>query len=267
MVPMIRSIKTLMLLPLLLAPVAEAYQEPAPRHALVIGNSAYRQAPLANAKNDAVDIAAALEALDYRVTLELDLEADELEAIVKRFYRRIDAERAITIFYYAGHAVQLDNSNYLLPINAGIDDVESLENSAFVLDRLLYFIKQSRAEQNVIVLDACRDNPFGDDGGTRLRRLAGGLAPVEAPANTLVAYATEPGSVSSDGSGRNGVYTEALLRHIGQSIPAEELFKKVRKDVMRATGRAQIPWEHSSLTQKFYFGPPANEEVSDIVSF
>jgi uncharacterized caspase-like protein len=97
--------------------------------------------------------------------------------------------------------------------------------------------------------------------------LNGGLASVEALANTLVAYATQPGNISSDGNGRNGVYTSALLSHIKQPILAEVLFKKVRKKVMRATDSRQVPWDHSSLTRKFYFGSAANREISDIVSF
>ncbi len=252
---------------------AVAFEESVPRYALVIGNSSYLQAPLKNTINDATDMASALKRLNYRVTLEIDLEQGEIFEVVRRFYQQIKSKKAITIFYYAGHAVQVDNTNYLIPVRSSIQNIATLRSNSFALSKLLFVIKESPSNQNIIVLDACRDNPFygqaesKSNTGETLNHLFRGLAPVEAPVNTLVAYATEPGNVSSDGAGRNGTYTAALLNHISESIPAEELFKKVRKEVISATNQRQIPWEHSSLTQRFYFGPPVNDEISDIVSF
>ena len=249
-----------------------AYEKTVPRYALVIGNANYGFSALPNTVNDATDIAAALEALDYRVTLAFDLKPEKMGKVVRNFYQQITSDEAIAIFYYAGHAIQLDNTNYLIPVGAEISDLDSLELNAFSMDQLLYSIKISPSKQNVIVLDACRDNPFQSDefesgSDTGIRQLSGGLAPLEAPSNTLVAYATEPGSIASDGKGRNGTYTKALLKHISKSIPAAELFRKVRNDVIKMTNKKQIPWEHSSLTQEFYFGPPVNQAISDIVSF
>ena len=128
-------------------------------------------------------------------------------------------------------------------------------------------MKSNVSSQNVIVLDACRNNPFAAQSGSALAGLNDGLAAIDPPANTLVAYATEPGGVALDGRDRNGVYTAALLKYIREPLQAEDFFRKVRREVMSTTSRQQIPWEHSSLTREFYFGPPANQSVSDIVSF
>ena len=249
-----------------------AYEKAVPRYALVIGNASYEFSALPNTINDATDIAAALETLDYRVTLAFDLKPEKMAKTIREFYHQITSDEAIAIFYYAGHAIQLDNTNYLIPVNAEISDLNSLELNAFSMDQLLYSIKISPGKQNVIVLDACRDNPFQPDetenkNDAGILQLSGGLAPLEAPSNTLVAYATEPGNIASDGRGRNGTYTKALLKYISKSIPAAELFRKVRNDVIKVTNKKQIPWEHSSLTQEFYFGPPVNQAISDIVSF
>ncbi len=274
MIPLRRHLQTIVWLGLcVISPnPALAFEQAVPRYALVIGNAGYSYSPLKNALNDASDIAFALAKLDYQVTLERDLEHDDFLGVIKKFYAQIQSQDAISIFYYAGHALQIDSINYLIPVKSPIVDRSTLEAKSFSLDKLLFVIRESRGEQNIIILDACRSNPFRDQGeaGTQIsgiRELAGGLAPMDAPANTLVAYATEPGNVSSDGTGRNGTYTRALLEYISESIPAEELFKKVRKDVMNATRNQQIPWEHSSLTKEFYFGPPVNEEITDIISF
>lgn len=262
----------LVVLALLFSVQAAAYEKPVPRYALVIGNANYGFASLPNTANDATDMAAALEALDYKVTLAFDLNPEKMATVVQAFYHQIDSEDAIAIFYYAGHAIQLNNTNYLIPIDADISDLNSLELNAFSMDQLLYSIKISPSQQNVIVLDACRDNPFQQDGSetgaeSDIFKLSGGLAPLEAPYNTLVAYATEPGNIASDGTGRNGTYTKALLEYISESMPAAELFRKVRNTVIKATNKQQIPWEHSSLTQEFYFGPPVNRAIGDIISF
>jgi uncharacterized caspase-like protein len=270
---LMRLLSSLLLMSSLVSNSAFAYEEAVPRYALVIGNSGYRHAPLKNTVNDARDMAAALGQLEYKVTLKIDLRQGEFVDVVKQFYGQVKSKNSISIFYYAGHAVQVENTNYLIPVQSAIQDIATLRAKSFALSKLLYIIKNSPGDQNIIVLDACRDNPFRAQGASttgnvdQFAGLLGGLAPVEAPANTLVAYSTEPGNVASDGAGRNGAYTAALLKHIAEPILAEELFKKVRKDVIKATKHRQTPWEHSSLTHRFYFGPPVNEEISDIVSF
>lgn len=255
-----------------------AYETVVPRYALVIGNADYKFSPLKNPVNDALDISNILRSLRYQVTVGYDQNPAQLKNIVKRFYKNIEEDNAITIFYYAGHAMQSNSVNYLIPTNANIDSTESLVMNSLSSNDLLSALKTSASKQNIIILDACRNNPFkitsklskekGDVlNESQLSRLPKGLAPIEAPAGTLIAYSTEPGNTASDGAGRNGTYTSALLQHIAKSETAEALFKQVRKDVLYATNYKQTPWEHSSLIEKFYFIPPSNEEIPDIISF
>lgn len=265
-----------------------AYEARSDRHALIIGNSAYTIAPLANPANDAADLARKFRKMKYKVTVGLDQRSDELARTIEAFYSSVSGDNPITVFYYAGHAVQVDGVNYLLPVDEDIDSVETLVKSGYSLNRLLIEMKRAASEQNVIILDACRNNPLevaslsGDGRGVKIqagndatRRMAervreelrAGLAQVEAPAGTLVAYATEPGNVALDGRGRNGTYTRALLKHINRAETAEELFRRVRRDVLAATKRKQTPWEHSSLLEPFYFRQPRNQGIPDIVTF
>lgn len=267
---------------LLLPPVAMAYEEALPRYALIIGNGDYDFSPLANPANDASDMAEKLRKLRYKVTLVTNQEPGEFRKTVAGFYQSITESNAVSLFYYAGHAVQLRNKNYLIPVKAEVNSEADIRRLAYPMNDLFAALKRSNSEQNIIILDACRNNPFEVRAGTegnrglarvtrekskKLSELAVGLAPVEAPPGTLVAYATEPGNVAEDGRGRNGTYTRALLRHISKAETAEALFKKVRKDVLRETRNRQTPWEHSSLLETFYFSPPKNREVPNFVTF
>lgn len=262
-----------------------AYEEALPRYALIVGNADYELAPLTNPVNDARDMAAKLEKLRYRVTLALNQNPEQLRETVADFYFSIEEENAVSLFYYAGHAVQLENSNFLIPVGKNFSSVSDIQKQAYPLNELLRELRDAYSEQNIIILDACRNNPFeynrseessrglkrvphnGDGTASGLGNLNRGLAPMEAPPGTLVAYATEPGNVAADGAGRNGTYTRALLKHIDKAETAEALFKKVRREVLRSTDKAQIPWEHSSLLETFYFAPPKNQGIPNIVSF
>ena len=255
-----------------------AFETTAPRYALIIGNSDYKFSPLKNPSNDAKDMASTLKSIRYNVTVGLNQNPEQFTKLVDDFYRNIKEENAISIFYYAGHAIQSNNINYLIPVNAKISSHKALKTKAFSTEDLLKSLKHSASKQNIIILDACRNNPFElskpdekSRGFTvsdkKLSSLPRGLAPIEAPTGTLIAYSTEPGNTASDGKGSNGTYTSSLLRHITKSETAEALFKEVRRDVLNATHNRQTPWEHSSLTEKFYFIPPSNEEIPDIISF
>lgn len=269
----------LLLLPLILlfSQTAQAYEEVLPRYALIIGNADYKFAPLKNPVNDATDMAATLRKLRYTTTIALNQNPEQLRNSIKQFYASIKESNAISLLYYAGHAIQAEAVNYLIPVNAGITSYKKMKSASLSLNEVFAEIRQSPGKQNILILDACRNNPFKPPAGSnsrsihikdrKLLNISSGLAPVEAPTGTLIAYATEPGNTASDGEDNNGTYTGALLRHIGKAETAEALFKQVRKDVLDATDKRQTPWEHSSLIEKFYFMPPSNEEIPDIVSF
>ena len=255
-----------------------SYEAVVPRYALIIGNANYQFSPLKNPVNDAKEMAATLKSLRYKVTVALDTDPTQIRKTVLEFYNSVKEKDAISLFYYAGHAMQSNNINYLIPVNAGITSFSRMTTQALSINELLSALRQAASRQNIIILDACRNNPFRPESTNAKNReslitdkslleLPGGLAPVEAPTGTLIAYSTEPGNVASDGAGKNGTYTAALLKYITKAETAESLFKRVRKDVLAATDNRQTPWEHSSLIEQFYFIPPSNKEVPDIVSF
>ncbi len=224
-----------------------------PRHALVIGNSRYPNAPLDNPANDARAIAGELKAAGFGVTLQLDAGRDAMLNAIAAHVKQLATNQAVGLFYFAGHGVQLDWRNYLLPVDAQIQSMDELPSRALELNTLLQGLGNAKNPMNVIVLDACRDNPFGN----RLPLAQKGLSQFDAPAGSLLAYATAPGNVASDGAGSNGLYTEHLLREI--KIPEakiEDVFKRVRLAVRRNSNGGQIPWESTSLEEDFYFHPP-----------
>ncbi len=223
--------------------------------ALLIGNAAYAEVPsLENPVNDARDVAAALESLNFRVFLGEDKTGDGMRALFDEFAQAaLDAD--VVLFFYAGHGLQAGARNYLVPVDASLADPDTFLEQAIVLDELLERLEDSRGIR-LVFLDACRDNPLGGEGE------GDGLARVGSAADFLFAFATQPDNVAYDGLGRNSFFTEALLSRIhtpGQDI--SELMIGVRRDVLSATGGRQIPWENSSLTRQFRF-LPGQETVS-----
>lgn len=237
------------------------------RFALVIGNQNYQTAPLKHTLNDAEAITKQLSDLGFRVTTLTDVDRPNLMLGVTAFYNQLQntqSTRPLALVYYAGHAMQINHTNYLVPLNIKFDDQQTFVSSLFNLSELFKAMRTKRGTQNIVILDACRNNPFGD---TFITSAAQGLAPVKAPFDTLIAFATEPGGVASDGGRKNGVYTKHLLRNISENIPVEDVFKKVRAGVAKETRNKQIPWEHSSLLDEIYFNPPKNEDIPDIIVF
>ena len=219
------------------------------RFALVIGNSTYKASPLRNSSNDAQDMAQALERLGFAVVLLLDVNQIEMEHAIERFSQRL-RQGGVGLFYYAGHGMQLDGQNFLIPIGAELPDVTYVKYKAVHVGLILDRMEDAGNDLNIIILDACRDNPFRGLG----RSSQGGLAVVQAARGSLIAYATGPGEVALDGHGRNGVYTKYLLRYIHQpQLSVEQMFKQVRIAVRDETEGKQIPWETSSLLGDFYF--------------
>lgn len=225
------------------------------RIALVIGNGKYIRDPLPNPPRDAALIARTLAGVGFDVIRVIDADRPGMQKALVEFGRRLAAADSVGLFYYAGHGVQVNGENYLLPVDVDIRTEAEVLLQGVNLSEILLTLRPQNSRLAVAVLDACRNNPFV--GLTRgLRR---GLAPVTAPAGTLIAFSTAPGEVALDGDGENSPYTQALA----QSIPVpglaiEEVFKRTRQQVMQATARTQVPWEHSSLVGRFTFVPETN---------
>ena len=241
----------------LLALAAPALAEK--RIAFVVGNGAYTNAAaLANPVNDASDVAAALEAVGFDVILGLDLDKRGFDTRLRDFARALP-DAGAALFYYAGHGLQVAGRNHLLPVDAELRSEPDLDFEAVSLDLVLRQMERGReAKTNVVVLDACRDNPLARNlarsMGTRSAAVQSGLAQVETGVGTFIAYSTQPGHVALDGSGRNSPFTGAFASAItrpGRNLTA--IMIEVRKQVLAATGGKQVPWDHSSLTGDFYF--------------
>ncbi len=260
-----RSVLSLLMVGLFLSLDVQAYEEKVHRYALVIGIQNYTHAPLLNPVNDARSVAGSLRALGFDVTLVLDAERATLQQQVRSFYESVSEQNALTLFYYAGHAVQLQHHNYLVPLQADLSSVEHFSDGLYDVNDLFAQMPNTPASQNLVILDACRNNPFASDGSGQGR--ASGLAPMRAPVGTLIAYATEPGGVASDGQGKHSTYTRHLLKRLDTPVPVEDMFRRVRRGVSTETRGQQIPWEHSSLLRKAYINPPKNEGIPDIVVF
>lgn len=225
----------------------------ASRLALVIGNGAYRDAPLANPVNDGRAMAELIGQAGFTVSsLQNANRADMITAIQRfgDFVRRPETRQVI--FYYAGHGAQLDWRNYLLPVDAEVNSAEEIKQRCIDLGQLLGEFGEAKGKTFIIILDACRNNPFG----SAYRPQQKGLSQFDAPAGSLLAYATAPGQVASDGAGKNGLYTENLLREFSQrGTRIEDALKRVRLNVRLASQGLQIPWETTSLeTDVYLFG-------------
>ncbi len=230
------------------------------RVALVIGNGAYTNAPpLKNPPNDARDMAATLKQLGFSVASSIDADQRTMKRLIREFGQQLKAGGQ-GLFYYAGHGVQMRGRNYLIPANADITSETDVEDQGVDLNLVLGLMDEAQNGLNIVILDACRNNPF-----TRSFRSAGsGLAQVDAPSGTLIAYATSPGRVAGDGQGRNGLYTSELLNQMLVSgISVEEMFKRVRAGVQKQTNGQQVPWESSSLVGSFYFATPVGSNNAE----
>jgi len=219
------------------------------RVALVIGNSAYKEQPLKNAANDARTMGDALKGLGFAVTVRTDAGKTQMEDAILGFGREL-AKGGVGLFFYAGHGIQAKGRNYLVPVDAQIDHEDALGFRAIDVDQVLARMRDAGNRLNMVMLDACRNNPFE----RRMRGASHGLAAVDAARGTLIAYATAPGSVAADGEGRNGVFTEELAKALGvPNLKVEDVFKLVTAGVEDRTRGAQTPWVSSSLRGDFVF--------------
>ncbi len=241
----------------------------ATRVALVVGNSRYQVKPLANPVNDARLIAQVLEASGFEVQLQVDADLAAMRDAIKKFGSRLvqAGNDAVGLFYFAGHGVENKGENYLIPIGSEIESELDYDTDAVLAKWVLARMERAGNRLNMVILDACRDNPFARHRGGSL-----GLAEMKAPKGTWIAYAAAPGGKAYDGDGANSPYTAALAEAmVVPGLKVEEVFKRVRVAVDKATGGEQTTWESSSLHGDFYFvakvpppSPPAPEAVTDV---
>jgi uncharacterized caspase-like protein len=248
--------------PLLAATAAPSHATANSRVALVIGNANYKVGALKNPVNDAKAVATSLRNLGFEVTHRENASLREMLDAFQQFSTQSKSAE-VRVVYYAGHGVQLKGRNYLLPVDTEIRAEDEMPNKSADLNEFLDRLGGIKQGINVVILDACRNNPFsgseivGPDGRRLKFRGAtpAGLAPVEAPLGSMIAFSTAPGGVALDNpQERNSLYTKHLLEHLNApGLPVELLFKRVRLAVAKETGRVQVPWESSSLTGDFCF--------------
>jgi hypothetical protein len=219
------------------------------RVALVIGNGAYRNSPLSNPVNDANDIAQALGNFGFKVTVKSDVDTRGMRQAIRDF--GLELRRAqVGLFYFAGHGVQVKGNNYLVPVGADIETEADAEDLSVDANYVLRTMEDSQVKMSVVILDACRNNPFARS----FRSIAHGLAQMQAATGSLIAFATAPGSTAADGTGRNGIYTKHLLASFQQpDSDILKVFQRTRAAVVKETGGKQTPWESTSLVGDFYF--------------
>ena len=230
----------------------------ADRVALLIGNNNYGSTPLRNAVNDARDLSEALKELGFQVIVRENASRKDMIDAIREFGTAIDGA-STALFFYAGHAMQFKDRNYLIPIDAAMGTEEDVTFFSVEIGQVFDRMDRARTKFNFILLDACRDNPFA----ASFKVSSSGLAQMSAPSGTMVAYATAPGSVAADGYGRNGIYTKHILQNIKvPDLPAEIMFKRVREGVERETRRLQTPWDSSSLKGDFVFNATTTRTAS-----
>ena len=258
-----KAVAAVVLLFLLLVPSAAHAEK---RVALVIGNSSYRYAnELANPKNDATDMAAALGTHGFQVIDGFDLNKTALERKISEFANALQGAE-VAVFFYAGHGLQVSGQNYIVPIDARLTTLAALELEVMRFEAVQRIMENNEDRINILFSDACRDNPLARNlqqaMGTRSAAIGRGLAEIQTGQGTLISYSTAPGTVAFDGAGRNSPFTGALIRHLSSSN--EEimgLLRDVRNDVLRETQRRQRPWESSGLTERFYFKGPLEAKL------
>jgi len=261
-----RSVLLLLALALLLCGAAPIQAAPSAerRIALVIGNAAYPAAPLKNPVNDARDMARALRSLGFDVIARENASLAQMEGAVNEFWGKLKKGGA-GLFYFAGHGLQVNGRNYLVPVDARLEAEQDARYKCMDAGLVLGRMENAGNGLNIIILDACRNNPFARS----WRSADAGLAKMDAPKGSIIAYATAPDSVAADGEDKNGLYTEKLLQAMrAPGQPVEQMFKRVRDEVMRATKDKQVPWESTSLRGDFYFTgrPSQGGQVSKIGS-
>jgi len=218
-----------------------------PRVALVIGNKDYSSLnSLKNPINDARDMADILRKKGFYVIPLENASQFQMEQAITQFSNKIRSGKGVGLFYYAGHGVEFEGINYLIPSNVTGLTPDFVKSKTVSVDSIITAMERANNRFNILILDACRSKPWGRGGG--------GLAPINSATGIYVAYATAPGKIAEDGAGRNGLFTGYLKKYINQSgLKIEEVFKNVRREVRKASHKRQTPWTSSSVDGDFYF--------------
>jgi formylglycine-generating enzyme required for sulfatase activity len=213
------------------------------RTALVIGNSNYGQGPLRNPANDARAMGNTLKDLGFEVTLKFNLNLRQMDEAVRAFGQKIK-DGGIGLFYFAGHGVQVEGVNYLAPVGLRVEKEQDVKFEMLDIGKVTAEMEAAKNGLNILVLDACRNNPFL----RAFRSPNPGLAPINAPSGTYIAFATAPGTTASDGEGNNGLYTQELLTNLKQpGLRLEDVFIRTRVSVKKKSNDLQVPWENGAL--------------------
>jgi len=222
------------------------------RVALVIGNADYKGERLANPLNDASSIANTLKRLGFNVEIKTNANRRQMSEAINRFGDKLKGNET-GFFYFSGHGAQVNGENYLIPIDAQIDNERDVKYATVHIGEILDAMADAKNSVNIVIIDACRNNPFARSWRSGSR----GLAPIHAARGMIIAYSTAPGNLASDGpAGGNSPYMKHLMSEmLIPGLPVEQVFKKVRVDVQKETGGKQMPWESSSLIGDFYFNP------------
>jgi len=235
--------------------LATAYKDEK-RYALVIGNSNYNKelGILKNPVNDATDVATELRKSNFEVQLITNCTYIQLREAMRKFHEKLTngpMDQTVGLFYYAGHGVQYQDENYLVPVDADVKYEDDIARMCFPVQRMvLANMERSNSRMNIVILDACRNNPFP----ATSRSVSAGLGEMKRARGSFIAYATSPGSVASDGTGRNGLYTQELIKALRKpNLTIEQVFKDVRMNVLRLSGDKQYTWDSSNIIGEFYF--------------
>ncbi|HEY9044924.1 MAG TPA: caspase family protein [Ohtaekwangia sp.] len=226
------------------------------RYALVIGNSSYGNAVgiLKNPVNDATDVSTELRKSNFEVQLLTNATYVQMREAMRKFQEKLvngPKDQTVGLFYYAGHGVQYGDENYLVPVDANVQFEDDIVRMCFPVQKMvLANMERSNSRMNIVILDACRNNPFP----AATRSVSQGLVEMKRARGSFIAYATAPGSVASDGAGRNGLYTQELLKALRKpGLTIEQVFKDVRMNVLRLSGEKQFTWDSSNIVGEFYF--------------
>jgi len=222
----------------------------ASRYALVIGNSNYNIGSLKNPVNDAIDMTNLLQKKGFKVQRLINANEKQMKQGIRQFTNRLHQKNVVGLFYYAGHGIEVGGHNYLIPLGANIENENDVEFESVDAGRVMAGMEKAGNNLNIVILDACRNNPFARS----FRSSSRGLGRMDAAKGSLVLYATSPGDVASDGEGRNGVFTKHLITSINQAtLTVEQVFKQTAKKVYQATGGKQTPWQSGVIIDEFYF--------------